>query len=251
LGFVNHSSKYSDSYMAHYIVEKVGILNFWLALKDSSAGVFLIYDKVLEKAFLCKFSGMFEYSKFKNSTNVIYASSESDFWKVDETTRIDDGFYRLNEDGIDVLDKKKTYGYSGTGYSKYKNQYTGYGRTWDDVYAEVDKQEKKKKKSKKKKPPITIILEDKKDKLENDGIWKDIPYCYYCQETFVNDQPTKIDWGFKVCLSCFDEYGDSDGLETDAYGLEIITIDLEDPVGIATLFPDLVPKFCNECNWLY
>jgi len=252
LGFVNLNNKYSDSYMAHYIVEKVGILNFWLALKDSSAGVFLIYDKVLEKAFLCKFSGMFEYSRFKDSTKVIYASSESDYWEVSDTVRIDDGFYRLNENGIEELDKKKACGYGRQ--SQYGRQQTDYyGRTWDDIYTEDTTQKKAKEK-----PPKIIIPVDKnkfpKIKGLNDGIWDEIPYCYYCQEVFHDTQEVKVDWGFKVCISCFEEYGDTDGLQTTATGI-VIPDDCEEedqePVGISSLFPDLAPTFCNKCNWLY
>lgn len=253
LGFHKPDRKYSDSYMAHYIVEKVGILNFWFAMKDSSAGVFLIYDKVLKKTFLCKFSGVFEYSRFKDSTKVIYASSESDYWEVSETIRIDDGLYRLNEDGIDELDKKRTYSYGRQSHCQHA-QTDYYGRTWDDIYDEYIPRKAKKK------PPIIVVKPKNKNTIPkikglNDNIWDEIPYCYYCQDMFTNGQEIKIDWGFKVCLSCFEEYGDTAGIQTNALGLIISDEEDEEddsePVGIASLFPDMIPKFCKECNWLY
>jgi len=249
LGYRKPDRKYSDSHMAHYIVEKVGILHFWLAMKDSTAGVFLIYDKVLKKAFLCKFSGVFECARFTKSSKVIYASSSTDYWVVEDEISMSDGFYRLNEDGFDVLDKKRSYTYN-------KQQTHYHGRGWDDAqkaqntyYGNLQKNKKKKKKKKVKKELKRSIKD-----LSEDGIWKDYPYCYYCSESFMNGQKTKIDWGFRVCEDCFDKHGDASGMETDAFGAEIIREEEEEdsePVGMGALFADKAPSFCKKCKWLY
>jgi predicted glutamine amidotransferase len=45
LGFKGSTDKYSDSYMMHWIMEKVGLLNFYIALSEKVYGVVVAYDK--------------------------------------------------------------------------------------------------------------------------------------------------------------------------------------------------------------
>lgn len=231
LGYVNPNKKYSDSRMAHFIVNKVGILNFWLALKDSVAGVFLIHDKKIKQTFLLKFSGVFECSNFKNDEILIYASSDTDYWDVENTISLDNGFYRLHDKYYELLDEKRAY------HSSYsRTPYNGNTYVWDEESGTAVPRTKKKKKQKKQK---TKTVNDE------DYLWEDYPYCYYCSKPFKATHKKYIDWGFTVCEPCFIEHGT--GVETDIYGIEIIR---EDMVSIKTLFAD-IPKYCTDCKWLY
>lgn len=231
LGFINQNKKYSDSYMAHFIVHKVGILNFWLCLKDTTAGVFLIYDKELKQAFLCKFSGVFECGKFKDSEQVIYASSNLKYWSVEEPKDLDNGLYRLNENGFELLDKKIEY-------SRYARTYNYFDNYESDTTATTTISKKKKKKKKKK---------YNKTKTEDD-LWGKYPYCYYCTSPFEAGERSYMDYGFEICKDCFDQYECK--YETDVSGNEIERTDYDSIVSIKRLF-NSHPNECSGCKWLF
>jgi len=222
LGYVNPNKKYSDSHMANFIIHKVGILNFWLCLKESSAGVFLIYDKQIKQTFLCKFSGSFEYAKFKDGDKFIYASSNTDFWDTEKPEYMKDGLYRLYDNHFELLDKKKEYIYIHT--SAYTPPST--------------KRSRKRKRYRKRHQ-----LEDNRNNYL---------YCHYCSDLFIRYQPTYTTYGHIVCIDCFRQYGT--GIETDKHG-NVLVIDIddkedEDVIGIGALF-NSSPAYCTHCKWNY
>ena len=129
LGFHKSTAKYSDSYMMHWVMEKVGILNFYLAFKDKSYGVIVAYDKTLKKTFLLKTGGVFTGGQLKKSMKWIYASSELDFWELHDikVKRFGSGLYRLGEEGYKRLHKGRRTRYVGgrSTATVYTNYYNG------------------------------------------------------------------------------------------------------------------------------
>jgi len=106
----------SDSYAIAYIIEKVGILNFYSTFDDSFYGVIVVYDRRENKIYLLKTSGEFGYIDGEG----IYGSDLSYFG---EQTEIDEGLYLLKRSGPKRLhkpeEKKYTYVYKYGGWKYY------------------------------------------------------------------------------------------------------------------------------------
>lgn len=103
---------YSDSYMIAYLIEKVGILNFYFTYLNDSYGVILVHDKQIGKTFLLKTSGSFEAGKLDNSNKYIYCSSNAEFWKTTKKIDIGNGLFRLEEDKIITLHEIESHSYA-------------------------------------------------------------------------------------------------------------------------------------------
>lgn len=219
LGFIWSDKKYSDSYMAHYIIEKVGILNFYNALKDKYYGVILVYDKKTKIMYLLKTGGQFTWGKFTKSGAYIYASTALSYWAIDGTPEsFDSGLYILNADGFQQLHKIVRTTYSSTP-SRYGE---GWKKTYGSKYNNYKGSSKKKKKKKKYKNVQT------KDQ------------CDYCQKFFWERETRYKDFGNEICRKCWDAWG------SDKEGGKIE----KDPDGILALFEDkTVPRECTGCKW--
>ena len=119
----------SDSYMMHKIIEKVGILNFYITFMSERYGVILCYDKVTKNMYLLKDSREFEYAKISGS--YVYASSDLDYWILDEQPKsFGKGLYILKKDNIIKIhahkdNKMEAPDYFGRSYygSYYSTQY--------------------------------------------------------------------------------------------------------------------------------
>ncbi len=222
LGFNFSEKKYSDSWMMSFVVEKVGIWDFYNAIKDEYFGVIVIYDKKVDKIYLLKGSGGFTYAKFEGGTH-IYASSLLDYWKIDgKPESFDNGLYILRDDGFTTLYKKaKTYSYSGKYSGRYggRSYYGGYDYYKDEL---PDKTKKK---------IITVSTDEKEEEPTGIGALFSTP---------TNEE----------CISCKWLYGRKcwfGGIEREGQ------LQLLDANGVRTecnsekcLFPIVIN--CNSCN---
>lgn len=174
LGF-RKSDIYSDTAMIAYVIDKVGLLNFYIGFNDELFGVILVYDKDKKTMYLLKNGGTFKAIRIDGT--YLYASSNLEFWQHDDGTSIsfENGWYILNEKSYKQIHKKikKYYSYRYTyGYD--------YSEKWE------------KRKSKKKQQKIT------KYSSTDDGI------CSYCNEFIPLDELVNDTYGNFICVSCFD-----------------------------------------------
>jgi len=121
-----HQDKYSDSYVIHKAIEKVGILKFYATFADSYYGVILAYDKKEKLMYLLKTGGQFQFCELLGS--YIYGSSNLDFWKdTTPTKQFLTGLYILKKDGPKKIHiPKKKYNYYSNQYNYY-DDYDFYG----------------------------------------------------------------------------------------------------------------------------
>lgn len=248
LGFRGSDTKYSDSYMIHYIIEKTGILNFYLSFMDRYYGVILVHDKQLGKTFLLKSGGVFEIGEL-NSGDFIYGSSNIDFWQLKNIPlSLGSGLYRLEKDGYTQLHTPTTYGWTAR---KTQSQWI---------------------------PPTTNDNKDVKfcewcyEEFEDDDTrYEDYGYvlcrgCYYCytdrdfpDESSTTDVPRGIGSLFggtaKLCYECeipLKNIGchttDNRVLCVNCYKewIDIKKKKKKKP----NYFNNSVPKKCYGCNWL-
>ena len=238
LGFQYSSKKYSDSYMMAWVMEKVGILNFYNAFRDKHYGVVVVLDKETDKIYLLKTGGSFEYGVFEDGIH-IYASSDIDFWRIkDKAEDFDNGLFILSGKGFKQLDKIVSRYYSGYGQQGRFVQYNSGTSTYTydrqkRTYVKTKKKVKKKVKQKK----IATKLGDR--------------LCTYCLDK-LDKNHTYIHYGNKICEICNDLYEERDGegkpIETEE---NCLLPSQKDPMGIAALFFKVLPKVCDGCNWIF
>ena len=228
LGFHGSKTKYSDSYAMHYIIEKVGILNFYLGFTNNYYGVVLVYDKENKKTYLLKSGGQFEYGILRGG-KYIYGSAETDFWKLkNPPIPITSGMYILEDDGYICIHKDypiatSTYssrgwdGSYGYGYDSRTRSSRTHTSKWDkkNIRAQIHKANK--------------------NKVKN---------CQWCFEVFTKGQKKYKDHGYIICRTCWMTYGDREiSDEADASDESIR--------GINNLFPDNEnprPMICRDCS---
>ena len=202
---VYQEDKYSDSYKMHQIIEKVGILNFYIAFKDDSFGVVLVYDKKLNKTYLLKSSGSFTVGRMSNRW--IYASSELGYWSLDKGKDEKDivydfgnGLYLLEGKSfvrLHKLEKKyKHYNYYGN-----TTYYGGhYGNNW------YNNKKKSKKRSKTKTKIVTrekAIAIAKKLSEERKPKEPEAVLCEWCDKVFEDNEETFVVEEMTICYDCY------------------------------------------------
>lgn len=132
LGYPHPSEKYSDSYVMAWIIEKVGILNFYTAFEDKGYGVILAYDKELKQMFLLKTSGSFTWAKLKSNGKNLYCTEKLDYWQIeDEPKSFDSGLYRLNDTDFITMYKPLPVIHYNSKHNKYYNTQ----RWWEEKKA--------------------------------------------------------------------------------------------------------------------
>lgn len=218
LGFPFSSEKYSDSYLMHWVIEKVGIFNFYNGFLDKYYGVILVYDKKTKQMFLLKTGGIFSWANIKSNNKYIYGSEALEFWKlVKDPEFFSSGLYRLEENKFVILYKPKKIYYNTTYY----------GRNWerqDDWYDTYRN---------KKWDNVNKKWIDRNATTTNDNTTNDNKkLCDYCGLLFPKYGKRFKEYGYEICESCNILYGKND-----------------EPIGIGALFGD-VPKECHSCNWL-
>lgn len=233
LGFPYSSTKYSDSYMMAWILEKVGVLNFYNALKTKRYGVIVVYEKATDRIYLLKTSGSFECGKFEDGS-YIYGSSKIDFWQIEgKAQSINSGLYILSGDGFTQLNKVVTTTYSYGKYSgiEYDSDYYGRGH--------FNRRQTPATRDNKKPTTVSDYVKDVKSKRISETIKNRFGdgNCVYCGEHIADKDDEYIHYGNKICGDCFAMYN---GHVQD-----------DEPIGIGALFPDLLPSTCTGCNWLY
>ena len=194
LGFPFSTKKYSDTYMMAWVMEKVGILNWYNAFKDKYYGVVIVLDKKTDKLYLLKTGGSFEYGMFDDDTH-IYGSASLDFWGLkDKAVSMNNGLFIISGKGFTQLDSIRTT------YISTSTPYYGRGYGYGDFGMEVKTTRRQKKKEKIKK----IVAEINKETVNK-------------------------------LIKHKDDDEDDDDI----------------PLGMAKLFPTLIPKECHGCNWIY
>lgn len=231
VGFPFSDKKYSDSYMMSYVLEKVGILNFYNGLREEYYGVIVIYDKTTKRNYLLKTGGVFTCARLESNNKYIYGSTLLDYWKLeDEPLNFGKGLYILGIDEIKKLDTIKPY----------YNTYTPYPR---QVFTTPTSASSTTTQSS---TPYNN-WKGRKIKLrgsdgtadDNDIIYEDEngdEVCAFCGDKFTQFSSYNTYYGSHLCDDCYEHYADYDETEET------------EPVGIGALFNDM-PKECNKCKW--
>lgn len=252
LGFPTFTgNKYSDSYMMHWIMERVGLFHFYMTFIDKSYGVVVVYDRKLKQSFLLKTGGSFQYAKLK-SGKYIYASTALDNWQLDgKPIDFGSGLWRIGENGIEQLHKiiptYYTYQYTRRHISYYDN------KEWDRTKQEwIVKKKKPSHKVKHTCPYCWQVVPQNEETYNDEGFH----ICMACKKRYVNtdkdDIPTGIESLFKTqipksCIGCiYVDYQENICL----YGSEEFACAVQDGKGLCWTGKPTVPQYCNGCNWL-
>lgn len=243
-----YQGKYSDSWQIHKIIEEVGVMNFYLAYKDKSFGVLLIYDKIKKVMWLLKTCGEFERGIL--SGQYIYASCRLDFWNnMKKIEDFDNGLYILRSDGYRQLDKITTRTYHGGyyqrgAYNKQTNSWTqeSINKKKQAIFKQRKKAIKELRKRRLALEGITESIKELPDKTDEDiaGIeslfppdTKEPTECDIC-----NKKITRYYWHIdnkrNMCSECFNEMDATGGLYNTA---RLLAVELKQP------------KECFECGY--
>ena len=220
VGFPFSDRKYSDSYMMAYVLEQVGLFNFYNGLRDKYYGVIVVYDRTNKLTYLLKTGGTFTYGQLASNGKYIYGSAILDNWKLKEKAKdFGKGLYILGGTTLTKLDTIKGY----QGYQSSNSAYNAYKKsTTTETTKAISKYEHKKPK------------EVDGEYVYENALGNEI--CAYCGFAFAQNEKYKVVYDSHICDACYNQYYEE--------------VDETEPTGIGALFNDMPPN-CQYCKWSF